>query len=101
MTTPTASVTLACPLDKTTLELDPAHYVTKPCPGCGHGLELAGGKREGNIWWYYYLKIKCKHCGHSHFPQRDMYTVSQACPGCGAELWKMSLDPKDYERVGR
>lgn len=96
MTNQTASITLACPLDKHTLELDPATYATKACPKCGHGLVLAGGKREGNILWYYYFKIRCKDCGHVHQPTRDMYTVSQACPGCQREIWRRSLRPEDY-----
>jgi Zn finger protein HypA/HybF involved in hydrogenase expression len=98
MDTPT--INLACPLCKASIELNPAAYATRPCPGCGQGLKLAGGKMQGNIFWYWHFEVKCKDCGHVHLPTRGPYTTRLDCPGCGGVLWKRVLRAEDYEREG-
>lgn len=95
-----ASITLACPLCRTTLELNPTAYAEKPCPDCGHGLVLSGGKWQGSIFFYYFFRVRCRACQQVNEIFRDPYTTVITCTRCKAELWRLTLQAEDYAYRG-
>jgi len=88
MTTITESIVLACPVCTVTHELDPYHYQQRPYPVCGTPLVLAGGRRDGAtfVWWFWTVRCACCDTVFRPGDVRAYLTDTIRGPSCGRPL---------------